>query len=69
MSNTIQTITIRNGSEVLAKIDQEGDKMAVTYANNTQADKKVKDLGETEWEAIQWNNMGRAVFVAKKVKA
>lgn len=58
----ILTTQLRSGRTVLAKV-YECFTMAVTYANRTQAQKKVARLGD-EWEV--YKGTGRPFYVAKK---
>jgi hypothetical protein len=44
MTQTITTTTLRNKTVVLARTDKHGFFGAATYANDTQAVKKVMDL-------------------------
>jgi hypothetical protein len=58
----ILTIQLRSGRTVLAKV-YECFTMAVTYANRTQAEKKVAQLGDN-WEVFK--GIGRPFYVAQK---
>lgn len=58
---TINTVTLRNGVQVLAK-SYHDEFCAVTYANRTQAYKKVEKLG-MEW-AVYRPLCGRVFYVA-----
>lgn len=54
------TITLPCGQVVLAREDKHGIH-PVTYANRTQAARKVWALGPTEWH--QWGR--RAIYIAR----
>lgn len=55
------TTQLRNGIEVLAKATKTGFVHPVTYANLTQAQRKVEKLG-AGWKVV---GIGRPFFVAK----
>jgi hypothetical protein len=57
----VLTVKLRNGDEVIAKM-YEGEPCAKTYANRTQANNKVKELG-AGWAVVQ---RGRPFYVAKR---
>lgn len=58
------TVKLNNGREVLAKWYQ-GQLMAVTYSNWTQAKRKVAELG-AGWATVCW---GRPIYIAKEQAA
>ena len=56
------TVTLRSGAVVLAK-PYHGDLYAVTYANRTQAEKKVADLTAAGAKCAVWRGTGRPFYV------
>lgn len=60
--NQIQTVRLRNGREVLAKIS-DGELVALTYTNQTQAAAKAKLLG-TGWTVSRFT--GRPFYVVRE---
>lgn len=62
MNNEPLTKKLNNGMTVLAKM-YEGEPYAVTYANRTQANKKVTALGPG-WHVGR--GLGRAFYVVRE---
>jgi hypothetical protein len=62
--NNMLTKTLRNGIEVTAKL-YDGEAFAITYANNTQAERAVAALGDG-WTVYQF---GRPFYAGRKANS
>lgn len=59
----VPTVKLNNGREVAAKL-YEGELVAITYANRTQAERKREELGDG-WEVVGGTGLIRPFYVAK----